>query len=45
MKCEMCGTETDVPVGCSMCGRLVCPDCEAALPDDEADEPVCEECF
>ena len=42
MKCEICEKETDIVVGCSRCGRLVCTGCEAALPDDE---PICEECF
>jgi hypothetical protein len=45
MNCESCGEETDVFVGCSRCGKLVCPACEAAVPDDEAGEPICEECF
>lgn len=45
MICEICGEETDTFSGCCRCGRLICPSCEAAVPDDEADEPICEECF
>ncbi len=45
MQCEMCGDETDTIVGCMMCGRLICPGCEAAQPEDEPDDPLCEECF
>lgn len=45
MKCEMCEEETDVVLGCSICARLICPDCEAAMPEGEDDEPICEECF
>jgi hypothetical protein len=45
MKCEMCEAETEDFVGCYRCGRLVCLDCVAAMPEDEDDEPICEECF
>jgi len=45
MKCERCGKETEDFVGCCRCGRFVCLECQAAQPEDEADEPVCEECF
>lgn len=44
-RCELCGEETDVILGCSVCGRFICPGCEAARDEGEPDEPVCEECF
>lgn len=43
MKCERCGVETDVIIGCSVCGQIICPGCESASSDQ--DEPVCEDCF
>lgn len=43
--CEICGKETEAVSGCYRCGRLMCEQCEAAQPEDEAGEPVCEECF
>lgn len=44
-KCEVCGCKTEILVGCCVCGRLIGPCCEAAVPDDEAEDPICEECF
>jgi hypothetical protein len=44
-KCDLCGCEEEFLIGCGKCTRLLCPGCEAALPDDDEDEPLCEECF
>lgn len=44
-ECEMCECEVEIVVGCCRCGRLVCLDCQASIPEDEEIEPVCEECF
>lgn len=43
--CELCGDKCENRTGCSRCGRMICPACEAAGDGDEADEPICEECF
>lgn len=44
--CELCGEPSHELVGCSRCGKFVCPKCLAAIPDDEDDgEDICEECF
>jgi hypothetical protein len=42
--CELCEEETEDVSGCSKCGRLICPMCEAATAEDEV-EIICEECF
>jgi len=44
-ECEICGM--DIPMSCCvLCGRWMCRDCEAEIPEDEdTDGPICEECF
>lgn len=45
--CELCDKPCERRTGCEQCGRLVCDECLAALPDDEQEErgDTCEECF
>lgn len=42
--CEICAAETEFRLGCSRCGRMICPRCEAAG-DEGDDEIICELCF
>jgi site-specific DNA-methyltransferase (adenine-specific) len=43
--CECCDELDDELIGCNICGRLVCPCCVAALPDDDPRGEICEDCF
>lgn len=45
--CECCLEASKARVGCEECGGLFCPDCMAAMPEDDAEErgEVCEGCF
>lgn len=50
MNCELCGDHTDNFCGCSLCAKMVCPSCLAAVDLDEEssqdnNDPICEECF
>lgn len=45
-QCELCGDRCENRIGCSVCGKMICPACEAARPEDEQDgDVVCEQCF
>lgn len=43
-KCELCGEDTEILIGCAQCGKLIGPCCEAA-DEDDSDESICEACF
>lgn len=45
-KCELCDDLTQWPDYCWVCGRQICPLCEAHThPDDDYGDSVCEQCY